>query len=153
MSTRRADTSAAVAGLFERSSATGGLAGRDDHAAETIEAPAAPHGRRRHNGPSDGAAPEAVAAPTARVRLGVELTEVETAYLRSLSRPALTGERRTLGSKFVATGVLAAAIALLRDGAIDMHGVAAGDLAEMTARARAALIRAAVTHASEEDAQ
>ena len=77
------------------------------------------------------------------MRLGVELAEVETAYLRSLSRPALTGGPRTLGSKFVATGVLAAAIELLRDGAIDMHGVAAGDLADMTQRARDALVRAA----------
>jgi hypothetical protein len=42
--------------------------------------------------------------------------------------------------------VLAAAIELLRDGAIEMEGVAAGDLPEMKARARAALIRAATAH-------
>jgi hypothetical protein len=144
MSSRRADTSAAVAGLFERPSATGGLAGRNDQADAALEAPATrnnrtPDERARIGGPAD----EAVALQAARVRLGVELTEVETAYLRSLSRPALTGEPRTLGSKFVATGVLAAAIELLHDGAIDMHGVAAGDLAEMTQRARDALVRAA----------
>jgi len=144
MSARRADTTAAVAGLFERLSATGGLASRENQATATVEATA---GRR------EGSAHEAVAAPSTRVRLGVELTEVETGYLRSLARPALTGEPRTLGSKFVATGVLAAAIELLREGAIDMHGVAPGDLAEMTARARAALIRATVTHASQEDGE
>ena len=71
--------------------------------------------------------------PVARLRQGVELTEDDVAFLRSLSRPARTGQPRTLGSKFVATGVLAAAIELLRDGEIDMHGVEAGDLDEMTA--------------------
>jgi hypothetical protein len=152
MSARRADTSAAVAGLFERVSATGGLAGRDDQAEATIEGPATrrnrtPDERARNGGPAH----EAVAPQVTRVRLGVELAEVETAYLRSLSRPALTGSPRTLGSKFVATGLLAAAIELLHDGAIDMHGVAAGDLPEMTARARAALIRAAQTQPSRED--
>ena len=144
MSSRRADTSAAVAGLFERPSATGGLAGRNGQAEAEVDAQATqahrPADKRaRVGGPAD----EAIALQVTRVRLGVELAEVETAYLRSLSRPALTGGPRTLGSKFVATGVLAAAIELLRDGAIDMHGVAAGDLAEMTQRARDALVRAA----------
>jgi len=154
MSARRSDTSAAVAGLFDRPSATGGLAGRDDQAEASVEASATPGSRTRDlRASKGGAAHEALAPPTTRVRLGVELTEVETGYLRSLSRPARTGGPRTLGSKFVATGVLAAAIELLRDGAIDMHGVAAGDLAEMTARARAALIRAAATHAAREDGE
>ncbi len=76
--------------------------------------------------------------PVARLRQGVELTEDEVAYLRALSRPGRTGQPRTLGSKFVATGVLAAAIELLREVDVDMDGVEAGDLAEMTARARGA---------------
>jgi hypothetical protein len=154
MSGKRADTRAAVAGLFDRPSATGGLAGREDQARAAVEVTTGrPSGTRRTPARHNGSAHEAGAAPITRVRLGVELTEVETGYLRSLSRPALTGGPRTLGSKFVATGVLAAAIELLREGAIDMHGVAAGDLAEMTARARAALIRAAATQASAEDDQ
>jgi hypothetical protein len=74
-----------------------------------------------------------------RLRLGVELTEREVGFLRELSRPARTGQSRTLGSKFVGTGILAAAIELIAAGEIDMRGVAAGDLDEMTARARAAL--------------
>jgi hypothetical protein len=120
---RRADAGAAVSGLFARTTTTGGLARREHARPEAAEAPA-------NFAPS-------------RMRQGVELTEEETGYLRSLSRPARTGQPRTLGSKFVATGVLAAAIELLRASEIDMHGVAAGDLPEMTARARDALIRAA----------
>ena len=49
------------------------------------------------------------------MRLSVELTERELAFLRALSRPARTGQPRTLGAKFVATGVLAAAIELLAE--------------------------------------
>ena len=79
--------------------------------------------------------------PIARLRQGVELTEDDVDFLRSLSRPARTGQPRTLGTKFVATGVLAAAIELIRERGIDMDGVEAGDLAEMAARARAALLR------------
>ena len=105
----RADAGAAVAGLFANSTATGGLATRPPH----DEAPARVSARRD---------------PVARLRQGVELAEDDVAFLRSLSRPARTGQPRTLGSKFVATGVLAAAIELLRTGAIDMHGVEAGDL-------------------------
>lgn len=119
MSSRRPDAGAAVAGLFTKTTATGGLAGRSPDRAK-------PH---TQNG-------------SAIVRQGVELTEDETEFLRSLSRPARTGQPRTLGSRFVATGVLAAAIELLREGSIDMAGVAAGDLVEMTARARDALLRA-----------
>jgi hypothetical protein len=118
---KRADAGAAVAGLFARTTATGGLARRELAVPGAAEADFS----------------------ISRVRQGVELTEEETGYLRSLSRPARTGQPRTLGSKFVATGVLAAAIELLRAGEIDMHGVAAGDRPEMTARARDALIRAA----------
>ena len=80
-----------------------------------------------------------------RVRLGVELTDAQITFLRGLSRPSRTGGQRTLGAKFVAAGVLSAAIELLEQGAIDMHGVTAGDQAEMTARARAALLRAGAT--------
>jgi hypothetical protein len=118
MTSSRPDASAAVGGLFTRTTATGGLAGRAER-------------------------PRASQERGAIVRQGVELTESETEFLRSLSRPSRTGQPRTLGSKFVATGALAAAIELLRDGSIDMYGVAAGDLEEMKARARAALIRAA----------
>ena len=42
--------------------------------------------------------------------------------------------------------MLAAAIELLREHGIDMHGVEAGDLDEMTARARDALERGAREH-------
>ena len=76
------------------------------------------------------------------MRVGVELTEEQSAYLRALSRPSRTDGPRTLGTKFVATGVLVAAIELLRSVEVDMHGVAAGDDQEMAARARAALVRA-----------
>jgi hypothetical protein len=127
---KRADAGAAVAGLFARTTATGGLARREHADPEVTDAPAG--------------------FSISRVRQGVELTEDETGYLRSLSRPARTGQPRTLGSKFVATGVLAAAIELLRASEIDMHGVVAGDLPEMTARARDALIRAANKRHTEE---
>ena len=146
MSAKRGDTSAAVAGLFIRPSATGGHAGRG--------APAAPYGRRdarvEPSVPAGARGGVAATAAAARVRLGVELSEVQIAYLRGLSRPARTGGPRTLGSKFIATGVLAAAIELLEATHVDMHGVAAGDVAELTTRARAALIRAAATTASKE---
>ena len=76
------------------------------------------------------------------MRVGVELTERELPLLaRSRVRPD-TGQPRTLGAKFVATGLLAAAIELLADVDVDMHGVGAGDLEAMTARARGALVRA-----------
>ena len=145
MSAKRGDTSAAVAGLFNRPSATGGLASRG--------APAAPDGRRdarlEPSVPAGARGGLAATAAAARVRLGVELSEEQIAYLRGLSRPARTGGPRTLGSKFIATGVLAAAIELLEATHVDMHGVAAGDVAEMTARARVALIRAAATASKE----
>ncbi len=121
---RRTDAGAAAAGLFTRDTATGGLATRPPR----DEPPAHVTVSRE---------------PVARLRQGVELAEDDVVFLRSLSRPARTGQPRTLGSKFVATGVLAAAIELLRAGGIDMHGVEAGDLDEMTARAREALTRAA----------
>ena len=147
MSAKRGDTSAAVAGLFDRPSATGGLAGRD------MPAVAAADGRRdarlEASVPAGARGGVAATAPAARVRLGVELSEEQIAYLRGLSRPARTGGPRTLGSKFIATGVLAAAIELLQATHVDMHGVAAGDVAELTARARAALIRAAATASKE----
>src|SRR3954447_3575104 len=102
---KRSDAGAAVAGLFNRTSATGGLAQRDP----ALEPPAP-----RTETP-------------ARLRLGVELTEEEIGFLRGLSRPARTGQPRTLGSKFVATGVLAAAIELLHDVPVEMFGVQAND--------------------------
>jgi hypothetical protein len=77
-----------------------------------------------------------------RVRGAVEPTDEQSAYLRGLSRPSRTNGPRTLGTKFVATGVLIAAIHLLREVDVDMHGVAAGDEDEMVARAREALLRA-----------
>jgi hypothetical protein len=121
---QRPDAGAVVAGLFAGGSATGGLATRPPR-----------------NEPPEHVTvrPDAVA----RVRQGVELAENDVVWLRSMSRPARTGQPRTLGSTFVATGVLSAAIELLREAGIDMHGVQAGDLGEMTARARAALQRAA----------
>jgi hypothetical protein len=126
---RRADAGDAVAGMFVRNTATGGLAGRRPDTA----APAA--ARRQDAGE--------------RLRQGVELSEDEIGYLRALSRPGRTGQPRTLGSKFVATGVLAAAIDLLRESDVDMYGVTAGDLEAMTARARDALLRAAGKHTTE----
>jgi hypothetical protein len=144
---KRADAGAAVAGLFARSSATGGLAGRDNHARATTEDLATRReGTRNARRAEGGPAPAALPTTAARVRLGVELTEHETGYLRSLSRPTRTNGPRTLGSKFVATGVLAAAIDLLQHVEVDMHGVAAGDLAEMTQRAHDALVCAALRH-------
>jgi hypothetical protein len=62
-----------------------------------------------------------------------------------LARPPAPAASARLGAKFVAAGVLGAAIELLERGAIDMYGVIAGDHAEMTARARDALPRAAAT--------
>ena len=121
---KRADAGRAVAGLFAGNTATGGLATRR---AEDVAG-----SRVRVGHP-----------PVARLRQGVELTEDEIGHLRALSRPGRTGQPRTLGSKFVATGVLAAAIELLQAVDVDMHGVEAGDLAAMTARARDALTRAA----------
>ena len=123
---KRSDTGAAVAGPFAKNSATGRLATRPPREHE----PSARVTVRRD--------------PVARLRQGVELTEDDVAFLRSLSRPTRTGQPRTLGSKFVASGVLAAAIELLRTAGIDMDGVEAGHLDEMTARAREALTRAAV---------
>lgn len=83
---RRADAGVAVSDLFARSSATGGLATR----------------------PETELATERVAVrrePVARLRQGVELTDLDVDFLRSLSRPARTGQPRTLGSKFVATAL------------------------------------------------
>jgi hypothetical protein len=147
---KRKDAGHAVAGLFGRASSTGGLATREARPLEPqpeaslasspdaseAAAKAARQARRNSRSAERGAG-------ETRVRLGVELTEAESAFLRALSRPARTGEARTLGSKFVAAGVLAAAIELLEQAAIDMRGVGAGDHDEMTARARHALIRAA----------
>jgi len=120
---KRADAGQAAAGLFARTSATGGLARRAADARE----------------PDAGA----------RLRVGVELTEEQVAFLRALSRPARTGQPRTLGSKFVATGVMAAAIELLEQAEPDMHGVAAGDLEAMRERARTALLHAAIAATTE----
>ncbi len=143
MSVKRADTSAAVAGLFDRSSATGGLAGPDTSATAAADVPR--DARLEPSVPAGARGGVVATADAARVRLGVELSEEQLAYLRGLSRPARTGGPRTLGSKFIAMGVLAAAIELLQATHVDMHGVAAGDVAEMTARARAALIRVATS--------
>src|SRR5262245_20237017 len=102
---RRADAGTAVAGLFGTNSATGGLACRVPDPTRRVEV--------------------APASPVQRLRQGVELDEGDVEFLRSLSRPGRTGQPRTLGSKFVATGVLAAAIELLRGGDVDMFGVEA----------------------------
>jgi hypothetical protein len=118
MNPRRPDAETAVNGLFSRPSATGGLAGR-----RTDPTPAA------H-------------AVSSTLRQGVELSEDDVDFLRSVSRPSRTGQPRTLGSKFVATGLLAAAIEILREVGIDMDGVAAGDGPEMKLRASVALRRA-----------
>lgn len=123
---KRADAGAAITGLFGSSSATGGLARRAPDAIARVEVTPTHHEQR--------------------LRQGVELTERDVEFLRSLSRPGRTGQPRTLGSKFVATCVLTAAIELLREREIDMYGVEAGDLAEMTARARNALMSATAGH-------
>jgi hypothetical protein len=137
---KRHDAGAAVAGLFKRPTATGGLAGRDHQ----------PHPPGDHP-TTDGVRGVAPAGLEPRVRLGVELSERELAFLRDLSRPRRTGQPRTLGAKFVATGALAAAIELLATVDVDLHGVRAGDLAEMTARARAALLRAGAPEGAGEE--
>ncbi|MBE2316694.1 hypothetical protein DVA67_011970 [Solirubrobacter sp. CPCC 204708] len=118
MNGRRTDAGAAVAGLFARSTATGGLATREP-------APA----------------PSSMSA-SRTLRQCVELLEEEVSYLRGLSRPDRTGQPRSHGSKFVATGVLMAAVELLSEVEVDMWGVEAGDVEAMKARARAALIAA-----------
>ena len=128
MSAGRSHAGAAVAGLFSNATATGGLAGRDT----TV--------------PAAGASEVNSCARERALRLGVELSDEQIAFLRGLSRPSRTGGQRTLGAKFVAAGVLSAAIELLEPGVIDMHRVTAGDHAEMTARARAALLRVGSTH-------
>jgi hypothetical protein len=149
---KRPDAGAAVAGLFARPSATGGLASREEHAKTTAQDPATQRmGTRTARRTNRGPAPETIPTAVVRVRLGVELTEHQTGYLRSLSRPTRTDGPRTLGSKFVATGVLAAAIELLERVEVDMHGVAAGDLPEMTQRALDALVRAALRHQASSD--
>jgi hypothetical protein len=117
---KRADAGVAVAGLFTKTTATGGLARRPPK--ESARVTAAP------------------VSSSPRLRQGVELDESDVEFLRSLSRPSRTGQPRTLGSKFVAEGVLAAAIEVLRERGIDMYGVEAGDVSEMTARARTALL-------------
>ena len=85
MTARRADAGAAVAGLFARSTATGGLATRE---------PVPPRSATR---PS-----------TTVIRQGVELPTTDVEYLRDLARPDRTGQRRPHGSKFVATGLMLA---------------------------------------------
>jgi len=118
MTRRRTDAGAAVAGLFARSTATGGLATREQ-------------------------VPMPSFVPASRtLRQCVELLEDEVSYLRGLSRPDRTGQPRSHGSKFVATGVLMAAVELLGEVDVDMWGVQAGDVEAMKARARAALIDA-----------
>jgi hypothetical protein len=136
---RRQDAGAAVGGLFAGSSATGGLAGRND----------APDGTRTLDSasqrPKRGTAPRQSAPSEARVRLSVELTERQSTFLRSLGRPARTGGPRTLGAKFIATGLLIAAIELVERVDIDMRNVASGDVADMASRARDALLSAVET--------
>jgi hypothetical protein len=122
----------AVAGLFARPSLTGGLARR--------EPPAGDGSRTRSIAASRA---EAGQSADVRVRLGVELSEDQIAWLRTQSRPAQTGAPRYLGAKFVATGLLAAAIDLARTAGIDMHGIDAAELDELTARCHDALVRAA----------
>ena len=134
--TRRSDAGAAVAGLFARSPVTGGLAAPDHHADD----PAKP----RRAAAADQPRLRSAESVQARLRLGVELTERQVGFLRELSRPARTGAPRTLGSKFVGTAILSAAIELIAEAGIDMHGVAAGDLEGMSSRARAALVAASV---------
>jgi len=119
MTGRRTDAGAAVAGLFARSTATGGLATREP-----------------------ARAPSVTAAAARTLRQCVELLEHEVSYLRGLSRPDRTGQPRSHGSKFVATGVLMAAVELMAEVDVDMWGVEAGDIEAMKARARAALIAA-----------
>ena len=107
---KRQDAGAAVGGLFD-------AAERDRRARRPRRhAPAAALGQRdaragRRRAPRQRGARRR----EPRVRLGVELTERELAFLRALSRPSRTGQPRTLGAKFVATGVLAAAIELLAE--------------------------------------
>jgi hypothetical protein len=132
---KRPDAGAAVAGLFGRTTVTGGLAGRHQQPEPVDQLGDQPTGDAVR-------ADQNLAGRESRVRLSVELTERELAFLRALSRPSRTGQPRTLGAKFVATGVLAAAIELLASAEVDMYGVRAGDAVEMTARARSALRRA-----------
>src|SRR3954451_19833334 len=122
---KRPDAEAAVAGLFGRTTVTGGLAGRNQQPEPPDPLDDQPAGDADRAGQN-------LAGREPRVRLSVELTERELAFLRALSRPSRTGQPRTLGAKFVATGVLVAAIELLASAEVDMYGVHAGDAVEMT---------------------
>src|SRR3954452_5457102 len=122
---KRTDAGAAAAGLFSRPSATGGLATREPVTARRVASSIAQ-----------------------RLRQGVELLAEDVDFLRELGRPVRTGQPRSLGSKFVATGVLTGAIRVLRERGIDMDGIEAGDVGAMADRAYEALSRAAAGEGS-----
>lgn len=129
---------AAPAAPSEAPDAVPGAAARP--AAHT--APAAPKPARRRSETAEARRTPRPAPPAPgveRVKVSVNLPADEVDFLRSLSRPARTGAERTLGAGFVATGVLRAAIAMLRERGIDMQGLAAGEEALMVERATAAL--------------
>src|SRR4051812_2439614 len=116
---KRTNAGVAAAGLFSRPSATGGLATREPVTVRRV-----------------------ASSVVQRLRQGVELLAEDVDFLRELGRPVRTGQPRTLGSKFVATGVLAGAIRVLRERGIDMDGIEAGDHETMAERAYQALISA-----------
>src|SRR4051812_45263871 len=100
---QRTDAGLAAAGLFSRPSATGGLA-------PPPPAPPPP-GFSPPRGPPGGRPPgepvtvtRTISSTVQRLRQGVELLAADVDFLRELSRPNRTGQPRTLGSKFVASG-------------------------------------------------
>src|SRR3954468_18745938 len=113
---KRTNAGVAAAGLFSRPSATGGLATREPVMVRRV-----------------------ASSVVQRLRQGVELLAEDVDFLRELGRPVRTGQPRTLGSKFVATGVLTGAIRVLRERGIDMDGIEAGDVEAMATRAYEAL--------------
>ena len=148
---KRQDAGHAVAGLFDRASSTGGLAARGPRPLEPQPATTSAHTRpaTRRRRPRSAARRHAASGSRRGGDAGAPRRRAHRiASRRSCARcrgPARTGHTRTLGSKFVAAGVLAAAIELLEHASIDMRGVAAGDHDEMKARARDALRRAGAT--------
>src|SRR3954451_4488344 len=113
---KRTDAGVGAAGLFSRPSATGGLASREPVAVRRV-----------------------ASSVVQRLRQGVELLAEDVDFLRELGRPVRTGQARTLGSKFVATGVLTGAIRVLRERGIEKDGIEAGDHETMAERAYRAL--------------
>lgn len=158
MSAKRPDAGAASAGLFTKPSLTGGLAAVPDPApiqttdtqetvtvavAEPIEEPDTQAVVEKRKPRQTRTVKVSRTQEPDIVRVGIDINTDESFYLRNLSRPSRTGAERTLGTKFVASGVLRAAIDLLQDASLDMRGIDSESEQELVLRARKALIAGA----------